>query len=354
MNQRELRRRKRRRQRRIRAALLLLAMICLLGLIGVAGRRLISPADREKQTEAASRADEAKETDSSTEKMTEPEIQTETQTEAKRNMMPGLQTAMDNLYSAHAVVIRASNGAVIAEKSPEERTYPASLTKIMTALVAIQHLEDLQESITLPADIFEELYLQDASLSGFSPGETVTAQDLLYGVMLPSGAESCIALADRIGGSEDGFVALMNEKAAELGMTGTHFTNSSGLHSEDHYTTVSDLGILLQEALKNETFRQIFVSRNYTTQSTESHPDGITFEASVFKNMNEDQSMRSVGVIQGGKTGYTLEAGLCLASMGIVGQEEFLVITTGAEGSHETVQFNIEDALKVYEAIGSV
>lgn len=354
MNQRELRRRKRRKQRRIRAAILLLVMACLLGLFGLAAWKLISPADGDAQTESVFWTDEARETDSGTENMTESETQTETQTEIQKNIMPGLQTAMDNLYSAHAVVIRVGDGEVIAEKAPEERTYPASLTKIMTTLVAVEHLADLQESITLPVDIFEELYLQDASLSGFSPGETVTAIDLLYGVMLPSGAESCIALADHIGGSEEGFVGLMNEKAEELGMTGTHFTNSSGLHGEDHYTTVRDLGILLQEALKNETFRQIFVSRYYTTQSTESHPGGITFEASVFKNMNEDQRMRAAGVIQGGKTGYTLEAGLCLASMGMVGQEEFLVITTGAEGSHETVQFNIEDALKVYEAIGFV
>lgn len=191
-------------------------------------------------------------------------------------------------------------------------------------------------------------------MAGFAPGETVTAMDLLYGVMLPSGAESGIALAEKISGSEEAFVELMNQKAQELGMEGTHFTNSSGLHDENHYTTVRDLGILLMEALKNETFRQIFTARTYTTTPTQSNPSGITFEASVFKNMNTDQSARATGVIQGGKTGYTLEAGLCLASMGTVGGEEFLVITTGAQGSHETVQFNIEDALNLYAAIGLV
>ena len=324
-----------------------ICMVAILGLLLYAAWFLLKPSGEAKREGSVTHQ-------TGEVQQTERETETETEAQTELPVMPGLEAAMNQTYSAHGEVIRVSDGAVIARKAEEERTYPASLTKIMTAYVAIENLEDLQEEITLPAEMFEKLWAEGASMAGFAPGETVTAMDLLYGVMLPSGADSCIALADKISGSEEAFVELMNQKAQELGMKGTHFTNSSGLHDENHYTTVHDLGILLMEALKNDTFRQIFTARTYTTTPTQVNPSGITFEASVFKNMNTDQSARATGVIQGGKTGYTQEAGLCLASMGTVGGEEFLVITTGAQGSHETVQFNIEDALNLYAAIGLV
>ncbi len=324
-----------------------ICMVAILGLLLYAAWFLLKPSGEDKREGSVTHQ-------TGEVQQTERETETETEAQTELPVMPGLEAAMNQTYSAHGEVIRVSDGAVIARKAEEERTYPASLTKIMTAYVAIENLEDLQEEITLPAEMFEKLWAEGASMAGFAPGETVTAMDLLYGVMLPSGADSCIALADKISGSEEAFVELMNQKAQELGMKGTHFTNSSGLHDENHYTTVHDLGILLMEALKNDTFRQIFTARTYTTTPTQVNPSGITFEASVFKNMNTDQSARATGVIQGGKTGYTQEAGLCLASMGTVGGEEFLVITTGAQGSHETVQFNIEDALNLYAAIGLV
>lgn len=354
MDQRELRRKRRRRQRRNR---LILLTVCLAGLLLllIAGLLLTFVPAREKESIRKEEILQDQNTPAEEETETDPESEPQTETEeTELPAMPGIEAALESAYSTHAEMIRLSDGAVIGRKAESERTYPASLTKMMTVYTALEELTDLQEEITLPEDIFEELYAQDASMAGFAPGETVTALDLLYGVMLPSGAESCIALADQIAGSEEGFVERMNEKAAELGMENTHFTNSSGLHDENHYTTVQDLGILLKKAMENETFRQIFTSRTYTTTATSVHPSGLTFEASVFKNMNQDQSTRAVGVIEGGKTGYTQEAGLCLASMGLVGGEEFLVITTGAEGSHETVQWNIEDALNLYAAIGQV
>lgn len=354
MDQRELRRKRRRRQQRNR---LILLTVCLVGLLVLAAAGFlvifIPTGERESIKKEDILAEQNTEALQETDSSQESETQTETQ-ETELPVMPGIEAALESAYSAHAEVIRLGDGAVIGRKAENERTYPASLTKMMTVYTALEELADLQEEITLPEDIFEELYAQNASMAGFAPGETVTAMDLLYGVMLPSGAESGIALADAIAGSEEGFVELMNEKAAELGMENTHFTNTSGLHDENHYTTVHDLGILLKKALENETFRQIFTTRTYTTTATSANPSGLTLEASVFKNMNQDQSVRAAGVIEGGKTGYTQEAGLCLASMGLVGGEEFLVITTGAQGSHETVQWNIEDALNIYGAIGQV
>lgn len=204
------------------------------------------------------------------------------------------------------------------QKNSEEKIYPASLTKMMTAIVAIENLPDLQGKIKLTKSTFQGLYKADASMAGFQPGEQVRAIDLLYGVMLPSGAECCIGLADQIAGSERNFVKIMNQKAAGLGMDNTHFENAIGLHNENHYTTVKDLSILLRHALQNDTFREIFTSSRHSTQPTNKHPGGITFYSTMFEDLNNQNIID--GEILGGKTGYTDEAGLCLASLAKVGK----------------------------------
>ena len=145
-------------------------------------------------------------------------------------------------------------------------------------------------------------------MAGFLPNEEVTAQDLLYGTMLPSGAEASIGLADYVTGSESKFVKLMNEKAQLLGMENTHFTNSTGLHHPDHYTSVKDLSILLQYALTNNTFRNVFTAERYSTKPTNLHPEGISFTSRMFKNIHSAYLPK--GKIMGGKTGYTEESWL--------------------------------------------
>lgn len=147
----------------------------------------------------------------------------------------------DDLSSHYAIIVRRSTGEKIFDLRSQERMYPASMTKLMTALVAYEQIPDLQTKVTLDSAMFDPLYEEGASMAGFSAGEEVTAEDLLYGVLLPSGAECCIGLAEYVSGSEEAFVELMNQKAAELGMNQTHFCNPTGLHDENHYTTVSDL-----------------------------------------------------------------------------------------------------------------
>lgn len=257
-----------------------------------------------------------------------------------------------NLFSPNAVLVRLNDegtGEIAAEKNADERIYPASLTKIMTAIVAVENIEDLGQWLEVPADIFPFLYEMDASVAGFEPGETVTAEALLYGVILPSGADCCLTLADFIAGSEDAFVDLMNRKAEKLGMTDTHFSNSTGLQDKNHYTTVRDLAVLLEYALKNQTFRQIFTSSYYTVEPTDLHPEGFTMQSTLFENLGTPQIKG--GEILGGKTGYTGEAGLCLASLAKINGKEYILITAHAEGSHETEPYHIEDAVKVYEQI---
>lgn len=253
----------------------------------------------------------------------------------------------DRLHSPYAILIRLNDGVVV-ERNSEEVVYPASLTKIMTAVVALESLPDLQKEIILTNEMFEGLYEANASMAGFQPGEKVRAIDLLYGVLLPSGAEACRALASEIAGSEQDFVSLMNQKAAELGMSNTHFTNATGLHQKSHYTTVKDIAVLLCYALQNDTFREIFTSSRHSTPPTNIHPDGITFYSTLFKELDHPQV--NGGEIMGGKTGYTDKAGLCLASLARVDGQEYILVTAGAKGDH-TEQHNITDALMVYNSL---
>jgi D-alanyl-D-alanine carboxypeptidase (penicillin-binding protein 5/6) len=253
---------------------------------------------------------------------------------------------MDALASRNAVLVSLEDDEILYNKEGNETIYPASLTKIMTVIAAIESLDDLNQSIMISSDMFDALYRENASMAGFLPGEAVPAVDLLYGALLPSGAECCIALAEYISGSEAAFAALMNEKAEALGMKHTHFANSTGLHASDHYTTAQDLAVLLEYSLQNDTFRDIFTSQRYSTGPTKLHPDGITFYSTLFKSMASPEF--EGGSILGGKTGYTSEAGLCLASLAEKNGREYILITAGAEGDHSTEQFNILDALYVY------
>lgn len=256
---------------------------------------------------------------------------------------------IDSLVSNNAVLINIDTQKVLYDKNGDETIYPASLTKIMTAIVALENLEDLNQSVTLSSGMFKGLYKEGASMAGFLPGETVPAIDLLYGMLLPSGAECCIGLAGYISGSEDAFVDLMNEKAKALGMENTHFTNVTGLHSSEHYTTVEDLALLLEYCLRSDTFREIFTSEKHSTEATNLHPGGITFYSTLFKNMTPSELRDNV--ILGGKTGYTAEAGLCLASLAKIHGKEYILITAGADGDHSTVQYDITDAFLIYSKL---
>lgn len=259
------------------------------------------------------------------------------------------QIAVEDLYSSNAILISVDSNQILLDKSSDEKIYPASLTKIMTAILAIENLSNLNDRIYLSKDMFQRLHSQNASMAGFLANERVAAIDLIYGVLLPSGAESCIGLANEIAGSEKNYVRLMNEKVEKLGMKNTHFTNSTGLHNTKHYSTVNDIAKLLEYALENDTFREVYTSKRHTTKATNLHPDGITFESTMFKKMDTEDVNN--GTIQGGKTGYTEDAKLCLASLAKIDGKEYILVTTNADGNPYTEQFNILDAFTVYNQI---
>ena len=232
------------------------------------------------------------------------------------------------ISSSNAILLFLSSGEVLAQKGPDEKIYPASMTKILTTIVAIEHFEDLEISIEVPSDIFPYLRDQNASCAGFQAGEKVKIIDLLYGVMLPSGADACLTLARAVSGNEQNFAKKMTEKAHEIGAKSTNFTNSTGLHDDNHYSTVRDMATILTYALKNQTFRTVFTTEEYTTHSTERHPYGITLNSTTFS------AFKRAGItnkyVIGGKTGFTGEAKLCLASLAEKNGKEYILITCGA------------------------
>lgn len=160
------------------------------------------------------------------------------------------------LYSSSAVLVDVQSGTVLAEKAPDAKIYPASMTKVMTLLVAAENLPDLDATFTMTQAIIDPIYLAGASMAGFVDGETVSMRDLLYGAVVPSGAEATEALAQTVAGSEEGFVAMMNEKAAALGMEKTHYEDPHGL-SELSRITCRDMITLCRYAMGFPLFREI-------------------------------------------------------------------------------------------------
>ena len=257
---------------------------------------------------------------------------------------------LDTLNSPYAILMDASTGEVLAEQNADTQMYPASMTKILTAVTAMESVNSLDEIVTMPYEIYAALYEEGASMAGFEAGEQASVRQLLYGVILPSGAECCIALADLIDGSESAFVQRMNEKAQALGMSSTHFVTCTGLHDAQHYSTVRDIAVLLQYALQSSDFREIFTAHSYSVAPTAQHPEGFTFYSTMFQSLG-DASVTG-GEILGGKTGYTEEAGLCLASLAQVNGREYILVTAGAPGSHDTEPLHTIDAKAVYNRIG--
>ena len=221
----------------------------------------------------------------------------------------------NDISSDYAILIDLESNTVLASKKGDEKMYPASMTKMMTLIVAAEHAENLDDTFEMTTAITDPLFLETASVAGFLNGEQVTLRDLMYGLILPSGADCAVALAIYTAGSEAAFADMMNEKVAELGLKNTHFMNPTGLHDENQYSTCHEIALILEYALRDDFMRTVLSTYKYTTEKTPQHPDGITLYSTMQSRMygNEAPGM----FILGGKTGYTTEAGTCLASYAV-------------------------------------
>ncbi len=253
----------------------------------------------------------------------------------------GATTLGKAINSEYAVFVNVTDNTVVAHKNSDARIYPASLTKILTLLVAVENIENFDDTFQMTYTITDPAYKAGASMAGFLAGEVITVKDLLYGAILPSGAEATIAIAIYVSGSEEAFVELMNKKVSELGITTAHFTNTSGLHNDNHYCTVTDMAVILRAAMENQLCREILSTYQYTTSYTPQHPEGILLTSTLFGRMKGDEPEGAE--IKGGKTGFTSEAGNCIASFG-VGEsgKEYIFVTTKAKGLWKAVFDHID------------
>lgn len=218
----------------------------------------------------------------------------------------------ESVLSTYAVLIDLDDGTVTAQRNIHDRISPASMTKILTVLVAAEHITDLDDTFTITREITDYSYSNDCSAAGFDDGETVTVKDLMYGTILPSGADAAAGLACYVSGSLESFVELMNEKIAELGLSdSSHFTNCVGLYDENHYSTVYDMAIMLKAAVENELCREVLSAHIYTTSPTEQHPEGIEL-SNWFLRRIEDKETN--GEVVCAKTGFVAQSGSCAAS----------------------------------------
>lgn len=246
------------------------------------------------------------------------------------------QEIADDIVSGSVIVIDCKTNQVVASRNARERCYPASTTKIMTILTAVDYITDYNKTFTFSYEITDPFFRQDATMAGFADGEAVNMTDMLYGAILPSGADATVGLALSLAGSEEEFVKLMNKKAKELGLRDTHFTNASGLFHENHYTTAEDMAVIIRAASNNELCRKILSTYQYTTAATPQHPDGIPLTSTLFSYMYGTEPEGSD--ILGGKTGFVNESGYCIASFGKSDAgNEYVCVTLKGSGLWPTV-----------------
>ena len=239
------------------------------------------------------------------------------------------------LEAQYVYMINLDTDEIMYEKNAYEKMYPASLTKIMSAIVAIEAIDNLDDKLTITYEMMAGLYEANASMAGFQIGNVVTYRDLLYGVLLPSGAECTQALAYSLFGNVENFVDKMNEKAVSLGMENTHFVNTTGLHDDNHYSTCYDLSLLLKYAIENPTFYEIFTSKEYTSTN------GLKMHSSSLSYLGEGAHM------VGAKTGFTNPAGRCLASISN-GNERYMIIL-GKAPNNATISKALVESNQLYD-----
>ena len=249
----------------------------------------------------------------------------------------------EEVISANAILIDESTDTIVASKGAKEIISPASMTKVLTVLVAAEHLteEQLDDTFTMTLEVTDYAYVHDCSAVGFLDEEKIPVRDLFYGTILPSGGDAAVGLATYVAGSQEAFVELMNEKLEELGLSETaHFTNCVGLYDEDHYCTVYDMAIIMKAAMQNEFCREVLSAHTYTTSPTEQHPEGITISNWFLRRIEDKETG---GEVVGAKTGYVVQSRNCAVSYGTFAEgKPYICVTAGSHSSWRCIYDQVE------------
>ena len=227
-----------------------------------------------------------------------------------------------------ALIVETNSGKIIYEKDIYEQNYPASVTKILTAILTIENCE-LDDVATVSQTAISHIPTGYV-IAPLYIGEQITIKDLLYALMLKSANDAAYVLAEHVGGSVEGFSEMMNKKAEELECKNTHFVNPNGIHNQNHYTTAYDMYLISNYAMKNETFKEIVSTYEYTLSPTNKHP----LKDRIMKNTNNFVNPKNAyynKIVNGIKTGTTKQAGNCLITDSSDNGLEFITVILGAQ-----------------------
>jgi D-alanyl-D-alanine carboxypeptidase (penicillin-binding protein 5/6) len=272
-------------------------------------------------------------------------------------------TTIDGISSEAAIIVNMDSYAAIGTKNADTRIYPASMTKVMTLLVACENLDNLYARITVTQEQVDYKNRLGASGENFSAGETLTAKDLMYLIIYDSNSIACQAIAEYICGSEAEFVKLMNKKAKDIGLNSTNFVNSTGLHDENHYTTVREMAAIMAYALDNPTAKTIISSNTgykvtvysqdgkSVTRSLTMYTDWLTrFKQGKYSKVED--AILSTSTVKGGKTGYEDIPTACFVTYaeGKNGVKYICVVVGRIDDSGSTVSaaMSTSDTKKIY------
>jgi len=242
-----------------------------------------------------------------------------------------------SVVSSNVIFIDQDTGEILAQRAAHTVINPASMTKVLTLLVASEHITDLDDTFAMTREITDYSYSHGCSSVGFEVGEEITVRDLLYGTILPSGGDAAVGLAYYVAGSQEAFVDMMNEKLEILGLSDTaHFTNCVGLYDEDHHCTAYDMAMIMEAAMDDDLCREVLSAHFYTTSKTAEHPDGLTI-SNLFLRRIEDKE--TGGEVLCGKTGYVVQSKNCAVSFGIdASGKKYICVTTGAPGPWKCIE----------------
>ena len=252
------------------------------------------------------------------------------------NVVYASDNLKDKIGSSDVILYNLNDDSILYEENSSRKVQIASLTKIMTAIVTIENNKDLSQEVEITSEVFKGI--EEYSKAGFKLNDKATYEELLYGVLLSSGADAVNAIVANMGGNEK-FVSLMNEKAKELNLTNTKFDNAIGMDSENNYSTAKDLAELLKYSLQNETFKKIFTTRTYNIDRL-----NLKLSSTLIKYAS---SGIDISYIKGAKSGFTDGAGYCLASIASINNVDYLLVTLGANPKGSKSQA-VKDATTIY------
>ncbi len=252
-----------------------------------------------------------------------------------------------NINSEAAILVEVSTGRILYEKNSTKTMYPASTTKVMTAILIIENC-DLNEIVTVKESSLKNIPNGYVTCN-LQPDEEISVKDLLYALMIPSANDAAVVLADYAGGSINEFANMMNNKARELGCQSTNFVNPNGIHDSKHYTTAYDLYLIASYAMKNDTFRKIVSTKEYTLPATNKYPTADRHLKNSNELINPQSSNYYYPNAIGIKTGFTSQAGNCLIAQSSRDGLDFITVVLNGGTTSSGLNARFVDAKKLFD-----